>query len=365
MCSQKDIGRDPYVEIRRVKGRIRDRTLNIAPWLYCYFNNKPYTEPFTRITEDKEYAAVRSGEQINQRRKCTMNFKEFTESIVELLEQKTENTCTVKVTEVIKNNDVHLTGVIIMRESDNICPMIYLEGAYQRYPEGASLEEIAEEIMTVYEKHTHNTNMNMGFFSDFSQVEDGIRYKLINYDKNEELLKDVPHFRWHDLAVVFYYAMKEAVFGKASILLYNDHLDMWGKTAEEIYCAAQCNMKQKMPEILVPMQELIEEMAGIKMEKTAFSLYVLTNREKLFGASAMLYSEKMKELADRLESDLLILPSSLHEVLLLPDDREQGYDFYRQMVHEVNATQVDPEEILSFNLYRYDRQKAEIEEISV
>ena len=73
----------------------------------------------------------------------------------------------------------------------------------------------------------------------------------------------------------------------------------------------------------------------------------------------------MKELADRLESDLLILPSSLHEVLLLPDDQEQGYDFYRQMVHEVNVTQVEPEEILSFNLYRYDRQKAEIEEIAV
>lgn len=66
-----------------------------------------------------------------------------------------------------------------------------------------------------------------------------------------------------------------------------------------------------------------------------------------------------------LHTDLLILPSSTHEVLLLPDDQARGYDFYKEMVREVNTTQVDPEEILSFNLYRYDRGKGEIEEIAV
>ena len=94
-------------------------------------------------------------------------------------------------------------------------------------------------------------------------------------------------------------------------------------------------------------------------------MYVLTNREKLYGASAMLYSEKMKGLADRLGSDLLILPCSTHEVLLLPDDCDHDYEPYKKMVHAVNTTQVDPEEILSFNLYRYDRDKAEIEQIAV
>jgi len=110
---------------------------------------------------------------------------------------------------------------------------------------------------------------------------------------------------------------------------------------------------------------LMEEMAGIEVDETIPPLYVLSNKEKMFGASAMLYSEQIKGLADRLESDLLILPSSTNEVLLLPEQRDQGYDFYRQMVKEVNTTQVDPEEILSFNLYRYDRQKEEIEEVAV
>ena len=111
------------------------------------------------------------------------------------------------------------------------------------------------------------------------------------------------------------------------------------------------------------MQQFLHDMMGLAMEEGSLPLYVLTNRERMFGASAMLYSEKIKELADELHLDLLILPSSLHELLLLPDDGTQENDFYRQMVRTVNETQVDPEEILSFSLYRYSRERDRIEEI--
>lgn len=292
-----------------------------------------------------------------------MDFKEFTDNIVELLKQKAGDTCTVTATEVLKNNDVHLTGIVIMNESDSISPTIYLEEPYRQYQGGASLQELAEKIMELYEKHAGKIDLDVDYFRDYSRVEKRIYHKLISLEKNKELLKDVPYFKWHDLAIVFYHAMEEPVFGRASIMIHNSHLDMWGKDPEEIYQAAQQNMKQSMPELLISMKEQLEEMAGVEIEENG-NLYVLTNREKIFGASAMLYSEKIKELADRLGSDLLILPSSVHETLLLPDDREQGYGFYKKMVNEVNTTRVDPEEILSFSLYRYDRRKGEIVEIA-
>ena len=294
-----------------------------------------------------------------------MNFKDFTNSIAALLQRKTGDNCTVTVTNVLKNNNVRLTGVVITEENEGMSPTIYLEEPYRRYQEGASLQDIIEEIMALYEMHLRNRKLDMGFFRDFAQVEDRIFHKVINYAKNRELLTDVPYFRWHDLAVIFYYGMEEAAFGRASILIHNSHLDMWGKSAEEIYCVARRNMKRSMPELLLPMQKLMEELMVRRMSEEELTLYVLTNREKLFGASAMLYSEKIKELADRFGTDLLILPSSVHEVLILPDDRNREYDFYRRMVKEVNTTQVDPEEILSYSLYRYDRKKEEIVEISV
>ncbi len=294
-----------------------------------------------------------------------MNFKAFTDSITQLLQEKMGEDCTITVTKVLKNNDISLTGVVIMEESDSISPTIYLEEPYRQYQGGASLEEIVEDITAVYDKHAHNINLDMDFFRQYAAVEERIYHKVINYEKNRKLLDDVPYFRWHDLAVIFYYAMEEAAFGRASILIHNNHLDMWGQPAEAVYRTACRNMKQHMPDLVLPMWRLLEDTMGIRMEESESSmpLYVLTNRERIFGASAMLYSDKVRKLAEELNTDLLILPSSVHEVLLLPDDKAQNYDFYRQMVSEVNRTQVDPEEVLSFNLYRYDREKAEIEAI--
>ncbi len=292
-----------------------------------------------------------------------MNFKEFTEKIMALLRVKLGADYKVTLTKVLKNNDIRLTGIVIMKESDSMSPTIYLEEPYRRFRDGTSAQKIVEEILSLYNEHACDLKLDMDFFRDFSLVESRICHKVINYEKNQELLRDVPWFRWHDLAITFYYAMEAEAFGKESVMIHNNHLDMWGQPAEEVYRVAERNMRQRMPDLLLPMQKLLEEMMGIKEEGPEQLLYVLTNRNKIFGASAMLYSEKMKLLADRLRADLLILPSSVHEVLLLPDDRNREYDFYRQMVKEVNTTQVDPEEILSFNLYRYDREKAQIEAI--
>ena len=293
-----------------------------------------------------------------------MDYKKFTETIVAMLQEKMGAEYEVKATDVTKNNDIQLVGVIMMRESDRMSPTIYLEEPYRQYRAGIDMQEIVEKIVELYSEKMKDIDLDIDSFRDFQYVRDRIFYKLINYEKNTKLLEAVPHFRWCDLAVVFYYGVEENVLGRASILIHNNHLAMWDQTADTLYRIAQYNMKKSLPELLIPMQELVEEMTGIKLDQSEdIKMYVLTNRAKLNGASAMLYSEKIRELADKLQSDLLILPSSVHEVLLLPDDSEHQYDFYRQMVEEVNTTQVEPEEILSFSLYCYNKDKAEIEEI--
>ena len=294
-----------------------------------------------------------------------MNYRKFTATIVKLLRERMGADYEVKITEVTKNNGVVLTGVIMMRKSDRISPTIYLEEPYRQYLAGVELQEIVDRIVELYQEQMKDFNLDIDSFKEFEYVRDRIFHKLINFEKNSKLLEDVPYFKWCDLAVVFYYAVEEELMGRASILIHNNHLVMWEQTADVLYRIAQHNMRQRMPELLMPMQDLVEEMTGVKLhQKDEIKMYVLTNRVKINGASAMLYSDKIRELAKRLQTDIMILPSSVHEVLLLPDDHEQEYDFYRQMVEEVNTTQVEPEEILSYSLYRYSREKAEIEEIS-
>ncbi len=295
-----------------------------------------------------------------------MEYRKFVEEIMNLLQEKMGAEYTVKVTEVTKNNDIRLKGIVIMRESDKISPTIYLDEPYRKYCGGGDMSEIVEQIAALYEEQERHVNFDMDFFSEYACVKDRIFYKVIHYGKNRKLLEDIPYFKWNDLAVVFYYAVEEKILGKASILIHNNHLDMWEQSADALYEAAQNNMKQGMPEVLIPLQEMIAGLTGVKpREERKVQMYVLTNADRMYGAAVMLYSEKLKELADRLRSDLLILPSSVHEVLVLPDAGSAQYDFYLDMVEEVNTTQVDPEEILSYSLYRYDRMKEEVQEIAM
>ncbi len=293
-----------------------------------------------------------------------MDFNVFTENMVDLVHKKMGKAYEIRVTKVTKNNDVELTGIIVMAKSDNISPTIYLEGLYEEYLQGTAMQALVDKVISIYEDQIRDINLDMEFFRDFDKVKDRIFYKLINFDKNRRLLEDLPYFRWHDLAIVFYYAMEEELVGKASITIHTHHMNMWGQSVDSLYRTASRNMKDGMPELLLSMAELISQLTGTVMDKEdEIPMYVLTNQEKIYGAAALLYSQKIKILAERMGSDLLILPSSIHEVLLIPDDHQKGYDFYIKMVDEVNRTQVEPEEILSGRLYRYSRKKAEIEEI--
>ena len=84
-------------------------------------------------------------------------------------------------------------------------------------------------------------------------------------------------------------------------------------------------------------------------------MYVLSNCDRLFRASSLLYSCSMKPLAGKFNKNLINQPRTDHEVILVPDDGMTEKEFYREMVKEVNDTQVDPEERLSYNIYYYDR----------
>lgn len=243
-----------------------------------------------------------------------MDFNVFTDNIVNVLQQRMGHEYDVKVTKVTKNNDIELTGVVLMKESDNLSPTIYLDGLFEEYQDGAYIEDLAEQIIRLYKEQLPAGRLDMDFFRNFEQVKDRIFYKLVSYDKNRKMLEKLPYYKWNDLAIIFYYAMEEERIGRASITIHHQHLKMWEQSLDTLYAVAQENMKKSMPELLVSMKDLLEETTGLKMgEDTYLPMYVLTNQEKVYGAAAMLYSEHMKKLAERWQTDLLILPSSIHE----------------------------------------------------
>ena len=150
-----------------------------------------------------------------------------------------------------------------------------------------------------------------------------------------------------------------------SIRVTHDHVKMWKVDEEELFRQTKENMERYDESSLENLQNLLGEMIGtnetVFNDEEMIPMYILTNKEKLNGAVQMMNEGVLKATAEMLGKDIMIIPSSVHEVLLIPSEgHETEADTLRQMVREVNDTQLALNEILSYHVYRYSHQTGKI-----
>ena len=290
-----------------------------------------------------------------------MDIKEFAEIIKERLEERTG--LEVRLAEVTKNNSVTFHGISIIVPEVNIAPNIYLESFFNEYERGMSFEEITKRIISVWEREKGHKHIDVEWFSDFEQIKERIAYKLVNYEANRKLLEDVPHVPFLNLAKVFYVTINCKEIGSGSILVHNNHMELWGVTTEELDEFASKNTPKLFQAEIISMAAIMKEMMQDVSEEMELlidnKMFVVTNKERHYGAAAMCYPNIIKEFAEQKECDLIIIPSSVHEVLILPCE---GDDFtrFKEMVIEVNETALSPEEVLSNSVYIYRRELGKV-----
>ena len=269
----------------------------------------------------------------------------------------------VEVMAVTKTNDVKLTGITIKESGCNVAPTIYLNQAFEDYHKGRPVSDILKEIMKVYEQNRVPECFNVQWIMDFEQVRDKLCLKLVNADRNSELLSDAPFVPFNDLAIIFYVLVGSGKNGTATVTVRNSLMETWGVGAQDLYEVAIQNTQRLMRGKVSTMGSVLAELMDSKNSDEFYDmegfedgvpLFVASNAEKLNGAAVILYPGLLKEFASRIGKAFYILPSSIHECLFLPDDEGADVDTLRMMVREVNETQVAPEEVLSDSVYRYD-----------
>lgn len=294
-----------------------------------------------------------------------MEYREFLENVRKEVESRYDSNVSVTLNHVMKNNGTELDGITIMEKDKNIAPTIYINSFYDRYREGVSLKAVVSEIIRIYNQNKNSININADYFENYENVRKTIVYKLVNYQKNKKLLEDVPYKRVLDLAVVFYYLIEQRKGVSATALIHNEHLRIWNVTEDEIYNDALKNTPVLLAGSIVPMSKILSEIAGTApvdndekvCEYTGEDiLYVLTNSSRVNGAACILYDNLLKKFANDVHSDLYILPSSVHEVIIVPKKNAFDKSELADMVREVNEQGVSQDEILSDNVYEYNRK---------
>ena len=294
-----------------------------------------------------------------------MTYETFKKVILERLSCDIADPKRISIQTYYKNNGRFLDGLIILENGCNIAPTLYLNHYYELYQKGTSFQKIYEQLLTYYESNRTDLGIDVSFYTDFKNIQSRIAMKLIHYEQNRDFLQKVPHIRILDLALTFYCLLPvDSSVGNATIQIFNSHLDFWKISLDTLFQIARENSPRILPPKLCDLNSLLEDYAPaqvyssiIHTDDPLYPMFVLTNTESSLGASCMLYDQLIPSYAQRFQSDFYILPSSIHEVILVPALDMEHMDLFTGMVREVNRTEVAREEILSDHAYYYSRDR--------
>ena len=303
-----------------------------------------------------------------------LTFDDFADELVEELRyyyiEQGQKNVTVIMKEITKNNGLIMHGVVIRDGDKALTPNIYIDGMYLDYCQGMSIEECADKVRDLYNKSI-NTNLAISdeFFKSYESVKDNIYPKLINRERNAQMLETVPHAVLGDLAMIFrIYNSEFDGEGRGAVTVNKELLDMWQVDAAQIYENAMDNLRNNGATSIRSLYSIVSEimlksnnydaekdMLQIHNDDTP-QMYVMTTRDRLNGAVGMIEADKLSEFADKLGTDLYILPSSVNEIILLPRNEDKDdTEVLMGMVKEVNAHEVPTEDFLSDNVYTFTR----------
>ena len=293
-----------------------------------------------------------------------MKYANFIETIRKRAVKTAGEDGKVFINKVVKNNGKEMDGLVILENGYSIAPTIYLNDYYENYRCGADIDDIMNEILTIYYRNRDAVCFNTEMFNDFESVKGSIVYKLINFEKNKELLREVPHKRFLDLAVVCYCIVKRLNNYIATTMIKNDFLDKWGVSSDVLFDMAKKNTPELLSARISPITGFLNEISGNDIyevpDKDDVSMFVMTNETHVNGAACMLYTDVIDRLSKDLDKDLYILPSSVHELIIVPfDDNISGSDL-AMIVKDINEKGVAAEEVLSDNVYEFRRSDKKI-----
>ena len=298
----------------------------------------------------------------------------FIKELVERVSGILGESAIVRATSLYENNDKSENALEITDTGSHGGSLVYIDSYYEDFCEGIELDMIAGYICRQYKRQVRSiasyADRHRCILNNFEKARDRIIFRLVSATMNEDSLKDVPYIRILDLALIFCVKLDTDEGHNMWTKITSSVMNSWGVRENDLLGAALRNTPALLPVSLKNMESVYLEMAeqnGYKREqarqliKAALlgierkPMYVLTNSPGTYGAAVILYPDVLKHFAEIIGENLVILPSSIHETILVPWDDEIDLKDLKDMVMEINRNEVKREEWLADNVYLYER----------
>ncbi len=333
-------------------GFVVDRQESFIEYYDGVYENIPEEYRITGKITDKEKETNMDYESFKQ---------EFSEDLKQKLEDRGFEDVNISFHDVEKMNQSY-EAITVTQGGSNIGVNFNIETAFSDFQHtGDYAGVLAESTFAIANSLENIPVVDVAELTNYEAMKDKLSIEVVSAERNEELLSKVPHENVEDMAVVYRFVLESNDNGRSSILVTNDMLEHMGVTQEQLKADALENAPEIRPAVIQGMNEVMMEMMGpdaFEMfgmdEMPEEMMYVASVPDKQAGAGVLAYQDFMDQAAEKIGGDFFILPSSIHELLLVPDDGSKSADELRSMVQEVNATQVSPEEKLTDNVYHYD-----------
>ena len=289
------------------------------------------------------------------------NFSYFLEELSHRMEESYPERLETEQTKVLKNNSVLLHGFLIREKGSRIAPTFYLGDEFEQYRRGRkTIEEIAEYVLQCYEEEKEKKQevLNRLDFT-WESMRHAVTYRLVNREKNAEMLKTAPYEEFLDLALIYQYTIKISEDMQGTVQILKEHMEHLHISNEELRAVAAENTRRIHPPVIYAMEDVLfgtkKAWRGEKIDTQAeHGLYVLTNEAGIHGAASLIFKERLREFALAAGGGFYILPSSIHEVIFVPDVPGISLKFLAASVKSINATRVAATEVLSDQVYYFD-----------
>lgn len=300
-----------------------------------------------------------------------MDFEEFRDSLAEELGermyQKTGESYTFENTHVERLTRGDYDGFAIRKEDSQIGMNLDCGPLFQKYEDGMDFDEVVEMAERMVEDGmSHTPQVNVEELMNYDLMKERLAVQVVATDRNAEMLENIPHKNIEDMSLVCRFVIGDAEGGIGTILINNQMLAQFGISEEQLFNDALIYAPDLRPSEIIGMQDILAEMMGIDPSELASELgvpddveisvpmYVASTKDRTEGAGVIAYPGFMDMAAEKLGGDFFLLPSSTHEVILVPDNGARDYLELERMVRDVNETQVEPGERLSDRVYHYD-----------